>query len=316
MLALVLVPASSGAAFAQTAPTPEQVVLAHAEAWSNGDLPGLLALVADDARSYERPTDPYKLTGELSDTIGSKDQLAAYFRAISAKPMARETVAEMAAVGDVIIAAGVSTDPQDDASGMRFLTGYRVRDGQIHDLWHIAWIPAQAPVGPDPAEVIRQLIAANNARDTDRFLVLFSPDAKHFRYSDDPRKLADTPPEMLGDAASRETLFRHYFAGAPAQVEAIKLFSVGDLVVEQSHLTGFSDAPERTVNRAFIYRVRDGRVTEQWLLGEDILETPASGAMRPSLPAPGLRAARPGMARSGMPIITPGVPSCESRSCR
>lgn len=188
MLAFALMPFDSGAAFAQAAPTPEQeqVVLAHAEAWSNSDLQGLLALFSDDARSYKRPTDPHKLTGELSDTIGSKDQLAAYFKTISAKPLAREKVIAMATVGDVVIAAGESADPSGYAPGMRFLTGYRVRDGRIHDLWHIAWIPAQAPAGPDPAEVIRQLIAANNARDADRFLASFSPDAKTFRYSDDP----------------------------------------------------------------------------------------------------------------------------------
>ncbi|MEZ0470716.1 nuclear transport factor 2 family protein [Luteimonas salinilitoris] len=280
MLALVLMPINSGAAFAQAAPTPEQVVLAHAEAWSNGDLPGLLALFSDDARSYQRPTDPHKLTGELSDTIGSKDQLAAYFKAISAKPLAREKVLEMATVGDVVIAAGESADPPDYAPGMRFLTGYRVRDGRIHDLWHIAWIPARAPVGPDPAETIRQLIAANNAGDADRFLALFGPDAKHFRYSDDPRKLADMQSGTLVDAASRERFFRDYFAGAPARVEAVKLFSVGDLVVEQSHVAGFADAPGKIVNEISIYRVRNGRIAYRWLLGEETLETPARRATR------------------------------------
>jgi len=280
MLALVLMP-GGGAALAETAPMPEQVVLAHAEAWSNGDLPGLLALFADDARSYDRPTDPHQLTGELSDTIGSKDQLAAYFRTVSAKPpLAREKIIEMATVGDLVIAAGESAKPPDYADGMRFLTGYRVRDGRIHDLWHIAWIPAQAPVGPDPAGVIRQLIAANNVRDADRFLASFSPDAKNFRNSDDPRKLADKPSATLVDAASREKFFRNYFAGASVQVEAVKLFSVGDLVVEQSHVTGFADAPEKVINEISIYRIRDGRIVDDWLLGEETLPASARGATR------------------------------------
>lgn len=278
MLALALMPINSGAAFAQAAPTPEQVVLAHAEAWSNGDLPGLLALFSDDARSHERPTDPHKLTGELSDTIGSKEQLAAYLESMSDRPPTREKIVEMATVGDLVIAAGESSDPPDHAATMRFLTGYRVRDGRIRDVWHIAWIPARAPAGPDPAEVIRQLIAANNARDADRFLALFSPDAKTFRYSDDPRKLADTPSRTLVDAASRERFFRGYFAGAPVQVEAVKLFSVGDLVVEQSHVTGFADAPGKIVNEISIYRIRDGRIVDDWLLGVETLEVPARGA--------------------------------------
>ncbi len=282
MLALVLVlMPGCGAARAQGTPTPQQVVRAHAEAWSHGDLPGLLALFSDDARSYDRPTDPHKLTGELSDTIGSKDQLAAYFKTASAKPpLAREQITEMATVGDLVIAAGESASPPDYADGMRFLTGYRVRDGRINDLWHIAWIRADAPVGPDPADVIRQLIAANNARDADRFLALFSPDAKNFRSSGDPRKLADKPSRTLVDAASREKFFRDYFAGAPVQVEAVKLFSIGDLVVEQSHVTGFADAPEKTVNEISIYRVRDGRIVDDWVLGEETLQAPARGVTR------------------------------------
>lgn len=280
MLAFALMLGSGGAAFAQTPLAPEQVVQANAEASSNGDLSGLLAVFADDARSYDRPTDPHKLTGELSDTIGSKDQLAAYFKAEFAKPpLARERILATATVGDVVIAAGESAKPPDYASGMRFLTGYRVRDGQIRDLWHIAWIPADAPTGPDPTEVIRQLIAANNARDADSFLALFSPDAKNFRYSDDPHKLADQPPRTLVDAASREKAFRKYFAGTPVQVKAVKLFSVGDLVVEQSHVTGFADAPEKIVNEVSIYRVRGGRIVDDWLLGEEAL--PAFAADEP-----------------------------------
>ncbi len=278
MLALALMPGSGGAAFAQAPLTPEQVVQVNAEALSNGDLPGLLAVFADDARSYNRPTDPHKLTGQLSEKIGSKDQLAAYFKAEFAKPpLAREKILATATVGDVVIAAGESAKPPGYAPGMRFLTGYRVRDGQIHDLWHIAWLPAAAPAGPDPTEVIRQLIAANNARDADHFLALFSPDAKNFRYSDDPRKLADKPSKTLVDAASREKAFRKYFAGTPVQVEAVKLFSVGDLVVEQSHVTGFADAPEKIVNEISIYRIRDGRIVDDWLLGEETLGTPARG---------------------------------------
>jgi hypothetical protein len=275
-VALALLPAGDGVASGQSPLTPEQVVRAHAEAWSNGDLQGLLALFADDARSYDRSPDPHKLAGGLSDTIGSKRQLEAYYRTLS--PPSREQVIETATVGNLVIAAGESAQPPDFGTRMRFLTGYRVRDGRIHDLWHIAWIPADSPMQPDASWVIRELIAANNARDADRFLALFDPEAKFFRYSDDPRTLADRPSKTLVDAASREAVFRKYFASAPVHVKAVKLFSVGDLVVEQSHVTGFADAPGKTVNEISIYRVRDGRIVADWLLGEETVQTPAREA--------------------------------------
>jgi hypothetical protein len=279
VLALALVCGGAGAAPGRPTATPEQVVRAFADAWSNGDLPGLLASFADDGRSYDRPTQPHALTGALSRTIGSKAQLAAYFKKeLADPPLSRERILATATVGDLVIASGESIDPPDSARGMRFLTAYRVRDGQIHDLWHIAWIPADAPAGPDPTEVIRQLIAANNARDADRFLALFSPDAKNFRHSDDPHRLADTPSRTVVDAASRERFFREYFAGTPVQVESVKLFSVGDLVVEQSHVSGFSNAPGKTVNEVSIYRIRDGRIVDSWLLGEETVAMPARGA--------------------------------------
>lgn len=276
-VALALLLAGNGMASGQPPLAPEQVVRAHAEAWSNGDLQGLLALFADDARSHDRSRDPSRLAGGLSDTIGSKRQLEAYYRTVS--PPSREHIIETATVGDLVVAAGESAQPPDFDTRMRFLTGYRVRDGRIHDLWHIAWTPAEAPAEPGPSEVVRQLIAANNARDADRFLALFTPDAKFFRYSDDPRALADRPSKALVDAASREATFRNYFAGAPVQVEAVKLFSVGDLVVEQSHVTGFADAPGRTVNGMSVYRVRDGRIVADWLLGEETLQAPPRGAV-------------------------------------
>jgi hypothetical protein len=275
-VALALLLAGNGMASGQPPLTPEQVVRAHAEAWSNGDLQGLLALFADDARSHDRARDPHRLAGGLSDTIGSKRQLEAYYRTVS--PPSREQIIETATVSDLVIAAGESAQPPDFDMRMRFLTGYRVRDGRIHDLWHIAWTPAEAPVEPGPIEVVRQLVGANNARDADRFLALFTPDAKFFRYSDDPRTLADQPSKALVDAASREATFRNYFAGAPVHVEAVKLFSVGDLVVEQSHATGFADAPGKTVNEISIYRVRDGRIVANWLLGEETLPASARGA--------------------------------------
>jgi len=263
---------ATGTAVAQNPRTPEQVVLADAAALSNGDLPGLLALFAEDARIYKRPTDPHQLVGALSDKMGRKDQLEAYFKPLFAKPpLPREKVIALATMGELVVALVEFADPPSYVPTTRFLTAFRVRDGQIHDLWHLAQAPATASPGEDPANVIRQLIAANNARDADRFLALFSPDAKNFRPSQDPHQLAGQPSKTLVDAASRAKFYRRIFAETPVQVTAVNLFSVGDLVVEHSHVTGFADAPDKVVNEISIYRVQDDRIVDDWFLGEETL---------------------------------------------
>ncbi|WP_158549212.1 nuclear transport factor 2 family protein [Lysobacter silvisoli] len=265
-------------ASAQAPATPEQVVRRHAQAWSEGDVAGLLALFDEDARSYDRSRDPLRLAGARSQAIGSKAQLADYFSRAVRSPLARETVEHIAVVGDLAIAAGYSAQPPDYSQRMRFLTAFRIRDGRIHDLWHIAWLPEQAPAQPDPSRTVRALIEANNARDADRFLSLFDPQARNFRHSADPRQLAEQPSKTLVDAASRERYFRKYFAGTPVQVRAVALFSVGDLVVEQSHVSGFADAPGKRVNEVSIYRIRDGRIVGDWLLAEETLPAAVQGA--------------------------------------
>lgn len=277
---LVLLLAIAAVATAQAPATPEQVVRKHAQAWSNGDVRGLLDLFAEDARSYDRSRDPHRLDGALSRSIGSKTQLASYFREAALAPLARESVERIAVVGDLAIAAGESAQPPDYAQRMRFLTAFRVREGRIHDLWHIAWLPAGAPAQADPTqadptdptETIRQLIAANNAGEVERFLGLFAPDARHFRYTADSRGLAEQASATPVDAAGRERHFRRYFADSPRQVRALELFSVGDLVVAQSQLSGFAGAPDKRVDELAVYRIRDGRIVADWLLAEETVK--------------------------------------------
>ena len=258
--------------------TASQVVEAHARAWSTRDLPGLLALFDDDARSYDRSADPHMLSGKRSNSIGDKRRLEAYFRETYAvQAPSRESIASMAVVGDLVVAAGESAQAPDFATRMRFLTAFRVRHGRIHDLWHIAWLPVEASSGAGPAEVIRQLIAARTAGDAGRFLALFSPEAKHFCPSADPRKLADRQCDGSTDATGREAFMRNHPGQEPLRIEVVALFSAGDLVVQQSRVTGLVGRPGEAVDQVSIYRVRDGRIVDTWLLGEEIPAAAARG---------------------------------------
>ena len=260
MLAFVVL-LGGGLARAQSTQNPEQVVHAHATAWGEGDLSRLLALFADDARGFDRSSDPHILTGRLSDTIGSKDRLASYYKAASAKPpLSQESVVESATVGELVIASGESFTPPNGAR-MSFLTAYRVRAGRIHNLWHLAWTRADAPVGGESLAAIEELVAARNARDVGRVRVMFGPGARHFRYSDNPHALADTPSDTVVDDTG-------------LNIRTVKAFAVGDLAVVQSHTSGDAGALAETVNSVSIYRVQDGRIAAAWLIGEEALAAP------------------------------------------
>lgn len=254
LLCIVLL-AAPLAAQSPSPTTPEGVVRANAAAWQTGDSARLLSLFADDARGYDRSSDPLRLEGRLSETIGSKERLAAYYKTAAAKPpLSQETVVDTAAVGDLVIAAGESFTPPNGAR-MAFLTGYRVNGGLIRDLWHLAWTRADATLSRDTRATIDALIAARQARDADRVNALFAPDAQRFRYSNNSRTLADAPSSAPIDDTS-------------SPINIVKVFAVGDLAVVQSEVTGQAGAPAQTVTRVTIYRISSGRITAAWLIGE------------------------------------------------
>jgi ketosteroid isomerase-like protein len=241
--------------------TSTQVVQAHAEAWSSGDLPGLLATLHDDVRSYDRSRDPEKLGGPLSSSIGSKRQFGSYYSNTYAnQPPSRERITAMAAVAKVVVAAGESAQPPEFAAGMRFLTAYRVEGGLIRDLWHLAWRPPAAPTDPDTADVVRRWNAARTSGDEKTSRALVDPGARHFCPSDNARALADRPCVSFTDVTAR------------TDVEV--LFAVGDLVVEQSRIAGKA--------RMSIYRVHDGRIFTTWRLADEtqVAEAVVSGFFR------------------------------------
>jgi uncharacterized protein len=240
---------------------PTQIVQAHAKAWSAGDSRALMATLDDDVRSYDRSREPNKLGGARSRTIGSKRQFETYFKNTYAKqPPSRETITTTAALGHLVVAAGVSEQPPDFAERMRFLTAYRVQRDRIVDLWHIAWLPTTAPADAVSADVIRRLNAARMAGDEEKFLALFDRGVQHFCPAADLRTLADRPcAQSDHPATSGATLERTH---------VIAQFAVGDLIVEQSRIKAISGKPAEATDRILIYRVRDGRIAVTWLLGE------------------------------------------------
>jgi hypothetical protein len=253
---LYLLGAATACDVAHAAPaslTSTKVVQAHAEAWSSGDLPGLMATLHDDVRSYDRSREPEKLGGPLSSSIGSKRQFGAYYANTYAKqPPSRETITAIAAVAEIVVVAGESAQPPAFAAGMRFLTAYRLEGGRIRDLWHLAWRPPVAPTDPDTADVVRKWNAARSSGDEKTSRALVDPEARHFCPSDNARDLADRPCATTNVAAG-------------ANVAA--LFAVGDLVVEQSSFAGNA--------RVSIYRVRDGRIVTTWLLADETMSAEA-----------------------------------------
>jgi uncharacterized protein len=228
--------------------TRVQVVQAHANAWSSGDLPGLLATLRDDLRSHDRSRDPRKLDGPLSSSIGSKLQFGRYYRETYARqPPSRESISAWAAVGDLVIAAGTSEQPPDFTGRMEYLTAYGFRGDLIRDLWHIAWVTPTSPVRSVAEPMLPRLRAAREANDAASFLALFAPSAQQFCRSGSSRSLAGQPCSPPVES----------------RAEVLKLFAVGDLVVEQIRL---SDAVSRASERLSIYRVHDGRIASRWLL--------------------------------------------------
>jgi hypothetical protein len=243
------------AALAHATPAT-QVVQAHTKAWTSGDLPGLLDSLDEDARSYDRSRDPNKLGGALSSSIGSKTQFATYYKnAYAEQPPSRETITAMAAVGDLVIAAGESAQPPDFAARSQYLTAYRIQNGRIRDLWHLAWLTPAATGEPNAVGVIQQLHAARQAADEKTFLALFDPHARHFCPSAASRTLSELPCARSTDAA--------------IGTDVIALFAVGNLVVEQSRVKRYTGNAQETIDRVSIYRIRDGRIVVAWLLGEE-----------------------------------------------
>ena len=260
-----------GGEAAQALPTctsPEEVVLADAAALTRGDGQQRMALFREDGRVFVLPTDPDRLVGELSSRLGTqKQRRVAFLEPATLDPPDVTEVVEMTALKDLVFAKYKITDGRDPAHINYLLVVFRIVECGIAALWHVAQTLTDDPVAVVQSEgVIRELVAANNAGQVERFLAVFAPSVRLFRSSDDPHAIGDRPSKYNGDAEGRRQVFLQMFAkGAPADVEILDMITVGDLVVSRDVAT----LPNgRIVDGVSIYRIREGRITHDWYVSE------------------------------------------------
>lgn len=244
---------------------PQAVVRADVQALNDGNAPVLLSLFAADGRVFRTPDDPDRLTGPLSDKMGTQDQRQAFFSEMLAKrPLARTELMSLLTAGDLVAAKLKFVNADGSAPGYG-LAIYRIRDGLIQDLWHIAKAGQDdAAVAHASAAVVAKLAAANNRGDVEAFLALFDPRAKNFRNTGDPHALGDKPSARIVDEKSRRAAFLQMFAnGAPAQVETLGTLVLNDMVVAREVATLPTG---KVIDEISVYRVENGLITRDWFI--------------------------------------------------
>jgi hypothetical protein len=244
---------------------PQAVVRADVQALNDGNAASLLAMFAADARIFKVPEDADRLTGDLSDKMGTQAQRKSYFgEMLARRPLSRVDLLDSVAAGDLVAAKLKFTSPDGSPPGYT-LAIYRVRDGLIQDLWHIATAAQDdAAASRSAEEVIAKFGAANNRGDVEAFLALFSPTAKNFRNTGNPHTLGDKPSVRIVDAKSRRAAYQEMFAkGAPAQVQTLGTVTLNDMIVvsEAATLPSGKVAAEMSV-----YRIVNGKIERDWFI--------------------------------------------------
>ena len=183
---------------------------------------------------------------------------------LAKRPLARTELMSMLTAGD-LVAAKLKFVNADGSTPGYGLAIYRIRNGLIQDLWHIAKAGQDDAAAARAAEaVVAKLAAANNRGDVEAFLALFDPRAKNFRNTGDPHALGDKPSARIVDEKSRRAAFLQMFAnGAPAQVETLGTIALNDMVVAREVAT----LPTRKViDEISVYRIENGLITRDWFI--------------------------------------------------
>ncbi len=244
---------------------PQAVVRADVQALNDGNAASLLALFAADARVFRVPRDRDRLTGDLSDKMGTQEQRKTLFgEMLARRPLARTELLASVAAGDLVAAKLKFTNPDNSPPGYG-LAIYRVRDGLIQDLWHLVQAGQDDATASRSAEqVIAKLGAANNRGDVEAFLALFSPQAKNFRNTGDPHALGDKPSARIVDEKTRRAAYLQMFAnGAPAQVQTLGTVALNDMIVAREVATLPTG---KVIDELSVYRVENGLIVRDWFI--------------------------------------------------
>jgi hypothetical protein len=243
---------------------PQAVVRADVQALNDGNAASLLALFAPDARIFRFPQDPDRLTGDLSDKMGTQEQRKTFFgEMLARRPLVRTDLLATVAAGDLVAAKLKFTNP-DNSIGYG-LAIYRVRDALIQDLWHLAIAQQDdAAAARSSQDVVARLAAASNRGDVEAFLALFSPRAKNFRNTGDPHALGDKPSAKIVDEKSRRDVYLQMFAnGAPAQVQTLGSVALNDMVVAREVATLPTG---KIIDEISVYRIENGLIARDWFI--------------------------------------------------
>jgi hypothetical protein len=265
LLLSMLLPLSPGAAAAVvTANENEAVVLKDFAALGAGDVEGLASVFAPQFAMHRLPTEPHALVGPRSDTMRTREELRAHFRQeFVAKPPARHEVIEIVSLGDLVVVR-VAIHVADGTPPDHAFTVFRVRDGLIRDVWHIAHErDAGARSGVAARATIQQLVDAHNRGDADAFVARYHPDARHSHARHDRAQLGGGPARRTTDHESRRRFYRDFHAkGPPVQVDIAASVALGEWVATRER---YAD-PDGPRDHLTIYRVRDGLIIDDWHL--------------------------------------------------
>lgn len=248
----------------------EAVVLKDSAALNDADLDALMAVLSPSLRIYNPSTEPHVLVGPLSEKIGTREQVRRHFSAAFQQgPQGRHEVVDMVSLGELVLAR-VEFQLPGESTVRPMITGFRVRDGQIDRIWHIARFDRE-PAGSDAAQaVIDRFNAAADRNDVDAFLGLFAADARNFHFRGAPDTLGGAPSKSITDAASRERAFRTMFAERPARIEVLDGFALGEWVVSHDRATQQDGSASEGLS---LYRVRDGKIIDDWYLAQQARPT-------------------------------------------
>jgi hypothetical protein len=244
---------------------PQALVRTDVQAQNDGNAATLLSLFAPDARVFGTPEDSDRLTGALSENMGTHEQRKKFFgEMLARRPLARVELLDSIAAGD-LVAAKLKFTTTDDSPPRYVLAIYRIRDGLIQNLWHLARAEKDDLAASRAAgEVIAKFAAANNRGDLEAFLALFSPRAKNFRNSGDPHALGDKPSTRMVDEKSRRAAYEQMFAnGAPAQVETLGTVALNNLIVAREVATLPTG---KVLDEISVYRIENGLIVSDWFV--------------------------------------------------